>query len=139
MGVSAFPLGRADKVEQYILGLAFLQSAYLSADYERNTFTLSQAVYPSSSTKENIVPILRPGSNDKHLGAGAIVGIAVGGFMVLATSLLLAIILYRRKKARHAKPPELDDTEVQNLVTHELPSSDVCRRNRRRVTARAGQ
>ena len=60
-GVFRFPLRQASNDTQYVLGRAFLQSAYLSVDYERNNFNLSQALFPSSSTKENVVPILRPG------------------------------------------------------------------------------
>lgn len=132
-----FPIRRATKDTQYILGRTFLQSAYLSADYERNTFNLSQAIYPSSSTKENIVAILPPGLSGQNpgngdtgssprsgLSTGVIAGIAVGG--ALAVAIVVAIILLhrRRKKAKAAKPHELENTDVQNNMKHELPGDE---------------
>lgn len=52
-----FPIKRAANNNQYILGQTFLQSAYVSVDYHHQTFTLSQALYPSSSTKQKVEPI----------------------------------------------------------------------------------
>ncbi|KAF2819884.1 acid protease, partial [Ophiobolus disseminans] len=86
-GIFRFPMKQASNDTQYLLGRAFLQSAYLSVDYERNIFNLSQALYPSSSTKENIAPILSPKLSDQpiratsptaRLSTGAITGIAIG-------------------------------------------------------------
>ncbi|KAF2796098.1 acid protease, partial [Melanomma pulvis-pyrius CBS 109.77] len=106
-----FPLKRAENDTQYVLGRTFLQSAHISADYERNTFNLSQALYPSSSTSSNIVAILppseenlppsggdKPSSSKSGLGTGAIAGIAVGGFVVLTIIATILFIVYRRKK-----------------------------------------
>ncbi|KAF2031271.1 acid protease [Setomelanomma holmii] len=76
-GVFRFPIRQASNDTQYVLGRAFLQSAYLSADYERHTFSLSQALYPSSSTKANVVAITPPGTKE-GLSKGAISGIAAG-------------------------------------------------------------
>lgn len=128
-----FPIRRAAKDTQFILGRAFLQSAHLLADYERNTFNLSQALYPSSSTKENIVSVLppgllspnpndsgaKPGSSSK-LSTGIIAGIAVGGVVILAIVVALGFLLYRRKKRKNAKVHELEDTDVQNSMPHEV-------------------
>lgn len=145
-----FPLKRAANDSQYILGRTFLQSAYLSADYERNTFNLSQALYPSSSTAEKIVAVLPPlkettpgaggpgnggGGNDSNdpnqpdsgssLGTGAIVGIAVGLAVLALVIILLAFFLYRRRKT-NSKRHELADTDVMlKPVTHEVSGEQL--------------
>lgn len=133
-----FPIRRAAKDTQFILGRAFLQSAHLSADFERNTFNLSQALYPSSSTKENIVPILPPGllnpdsnsgaddpSSSNKLSTGVIAGIAVGGVVVLAIVVTIAFLIQRRRKGKKAKAHELEDTDVQNTMSHEVDGDHV--------------
>ncbi|KAF2476329.1 acid protease [Lindgomyces ingoldianus] len=133
-----FPLKRAANDSQYILGRTFLQSAYLSADYERNTFNLSQALYPTTATSPNIVAILpplnekSPGGNGgtsqskSGLSTGAIAGIAVGGAAVLAIVATAIFILYRRKKRTEKdETHELDDTDAQNTMAHEVPGDGI--------------
>ncbi|OAL56714.1 acid protease [Pyrenochaeta sp. DS3sAY3a] len=126
-----FPIRRASDNSEYVLGRAFLQSAYLSADYERNIFNLSQAIYPSSATKANIVPILPvdmiqvnpgtdSGNSSNKLSTGVIAGIAVGGAGGLALIVGIAFLLHRRKKDKKAKSHELEDTDVQNFASHEV-------------------
>ncbi|CAO2657587.1 Nn.00g037130.m01.CDS01 [Neocucurbitaria sp. VM-36] len=133
-----FPIRRASKDTEFILGRAFLQSAYLSADYERNTFNLSQALYPSSSTKEVIVPILPLGllnadpgfsgdrsNSNNRLSTGAIAGIAAGGAVALAVIATIVFLLHRRRKVKKTKGHELEDTDVQNNMSHEVHGDDV--------------
>jgi hypothetical protein len=134
-GVFRFPIKQAAKDTQYILGRTFLQSAYLSADYERNTFNLSQALFPSSATKENIVPISpltvstqpnQPGTLKRTVSTGAIAGIAAGGTIAALIIAALLILLYRRKqKTKRNKAHELDDNELENMVSHEMPGDEV--------------
>jgi hypothetical protein len=134
-----FPLRRAANDTQYVLGRTFLQSAHISADYERSMFNLSQALYPSSSTKENIVAVLPPleetspgeggngnPSGSSGIGTGAIAGIAVGAFVMLAVIAIAIFIMYRRKKkAKREEAHELDDTDVQKTQPHEAPGDDL--------------
>ena len=54
-----FPLKRAANQTQYTLGRAFLQQAYLIADYERSTFSVHQAVFPTT-LKTDLRPISPP-------------------------------------------------------------------------------
>ncbi|OCK83461.1 acid protease [Lepidopterella palustris CBS 459.81] len=127
-----FPLKRAANDSQYILGRTFLQSAYLSANYDRNTFNLSQALYPGSSVVSNILPILpevnittnnttpgpgSPSTTKKSLATGAIVGIAVGGAGMLLLA-CIAIFLYRRKGQKECKRKRAElegrDTEIND-------------------------
>lgn len=134
-GSFRFPIRRASNDSQYILGRAFLQSAYLSTDYDRRTFNLSQAVYPPSSTKENIVAILPPrnttesgatNSPSKGLSKGAIAGIAVGAAIVILSIAALAFICLRRRRRRkkEADVHELDDTIPLDRATHEVTGDE---------------
>jgi hypothetical protein len=134
-----FPLKRAANDSQYVLGRTFLQSAHISADYERSIFNLSQALYPSSSTEEKIVAVLPPleenspgeGANSNlsdssGIGTGAIAGITVGAFVLLVIIATGIFIMYRRKKkAKSEEAHELDDTDVQKTQPHEVPGDDL--------------
>ena len=87
-----FPLKRAQNNTQYTLGRVFLQEAYIIADYDRANFSIAQALVPSYTEQENLIPILPPveksstGPEDpgaspvssKKLSPGVIAGIAVG-------------------------------------------------------------
>ncbi|KAB2568979.1 putative peptidase aspartic protein [Lasiodiplodia theobromae] len=100
-----FPLKRAVNDTMYTLGRAFLQNAYVITNYETQTFSVHQALFPDSSA-QNIVPI--EGVNSKKddgssLSAGAIAGIAVGCAAVVAILALIFWLAYRRKKQKQEK------------------------------------
>ena len=71
------------------LGRAFLQEAYVVADYERSNFSVHQVAF--STQPQNIVAIYPPNSSlaeasdrDKpSLGTGAIAGISIGAVAVV--------------------------------------------------------
>ena len=95
-----FPLRRAANETQYLLGRTFLQQAYLTVDYDRNTFSVAQAVFPDANVPQKLVTIFPPG----HGGTGAlktsaIVGIAVG---VVILVVIAAIAIFRRYRRRRA-------------------------------------
>ncbi|KAF2440595.1 acid protease [Karstenula rhodostoma CBS 690.94] len=140
-----FPLKRAANDSQYVLGRAFLQSAHLSADYERNSFNLSQALYPSSQNEEEIVAVLPPlkettpgaggpgtgnspggsgAKSDKSLSTGAIAGIAVGLVVVVGVIAVIAFLMYRRRKAG-PKKHELADTDIMHHMSHEVSGEHI--------------
>jgi hypothetical protein len=87
---SYFPLRRAANDTQYTIGRSFLQEAYLTVDYERNNFSVSQARFATDSlTNINLVPITRPTNSNftgpadiagpsTSLSVGAKVGIGLG-------------------------------------------------------------
>jgi hypothetical protein len=54
-----FPLKQAANDTQYTLGRAFLQEAYLTVDYERGNFSISQCTWVQESNN-NVVSILSP-------------------------------------------------------------------------------
>ncbi|KAI1763585.1 acid protease [Hypoxylon sp. FL1150] len=114
-----FPLKRAANETQYTLGRAFLQEAYLTADYERHTFNVSACVW-NEGAKENIVTISSadgnsgstPGSGgggSSSLGGGAIAGIVIGAiafFLIVGAIIFLVIRRQRKKSAYAASEPE---------------------------------
>lgn len=120
-----FPIRRADNDTQYALGRAFLQEAYLVADYERSNFSIHQARldFASSGPQQQIVSILSPSyqnsaianqttsaSKSTRLSTGAIAGISIGS-VAFAASLLVFLFLFLRRRSKAA---ELDNTQQQN-------------------------
>lgn len=100
-----FPLRRALDPSQYTLGRAFLQAAYVIADYDRGNFSVSQALYPASSVPQNIVSIQAPsngrptGDDGKQPLAGwKIALIVIGCSIVIGLGLWLWV--RRRKRAQ---------------------------------------
>ncbi|KAJ5356781.1 Peptidase aspartic catalytic [Penicillium concentricum] len=117
-----FPLKRAANESQYTLGRTFLQEAYLTADYERRVFNVSQCTWDEGA-EENIVTISArsdtntneassPGSkipkppssdnaddsDDSSLGAGVIAGIVIGAVVGVALIALAVFFFLRRRK-----------------------------------------
>jgi hypothetical protein len=132
-GVFRFPIRRASNDSQYILGRAFLQSAHLSADYESSSFNLSQALYPSSSTKANIVPILPPGFPTQRTSKGGLstsvisgiaAGSAIAGFILVVGLVLFLLYRRRMRKRKSEESHELDDTDMLNTMAHEVAGDD---------------
>jgi len=105
-----FPLKSSEKT--FILGRAFMQNAYVIADYsdKRNNFTVAEALHPPTGTTRKLVTIYPPGEEPKgsKLGIGAIVGIAVGSVAVIAIVGISAWFIYRKKRAA-AEPAAQDD------------------------------
>lgn len=122
-----FPLRQADNDTQYTIGRSFLQEAYMIVDYERNNFSVHQAIHisnPLSNTQ--IVNIDRPDDStfssaptpSKGIPKGAIVGISVGAVVVLS----LAIILFWFCRRRRSKP--LSEEEKEEAAPHpQTPAS----------------
>ena len=80
-----FPIRRATRENQFVLGRTFLQESYLTVDWERQNFSISACNWVLEQDK-NIVPIISPkytGEQDGQtsrsgLSTGAIIGIALG-------------------------------------------------------------
>ncbi|CAI7580143.1 unnamed protein product [Penicillium crustosum] len=120
-----FPLKRATNESQYTLGRTFLQEAYLSADYERRIFNVSQCTW-NEGAEENIVTILASSatntsqstptsssssdsgdsSGGSSLSTGAIVGIAIGAVTAVVLIALAAFFFFRHQKQDAASEPE---------------------------------
>ncbi|KAI1379371.1 acid protease [Hypoxylon crocopeplum] len=127
-----FPLKRAANSTQYTLGRAFLQEAYLSADYERRTFNVSACAWVEGA-EENIVTILSKDSDStsssasggSSLSGGAIAGIVIGAVIgALIIGALIALIIRRqRKKAAYTVSDPGPDASVIAGPVHNAPAT----------------
>lgn len=119
-----FPIRRATSERQYILGRVFLQEAFLIADYERRTFSVSQAAFPSTAMPQEIVDINPPtseSSNSKikshHHNAitpGVIAGITVG--VAVSLALKSTALVYYGKRRQRKKQAAVQDPESPTYV-----------------------
>lgn len=145
-----FPLRIAANESQQVLGRAFLQEAYLFVDWERDYFTIGQAIHQNSTTQ--IVPVLSElyisgSSTPAHshsLSTGAIVGIAIGGCAVVTAIVALVVIMLlrsRRKRravqeangrlptelhSEHLKGAEIMSSQVYELQEGETSKHELC-------------
>jgi hypothetical protein len=101
-----FPLKRAANDTQTTLGRAFLQEAYLIADYERSSFSIHQRTY--AKTAQDIRTILPLGEAPPTNPTGSNnvkIAVAVGGSVGGAILITLAtgfVILIRQRSQRIA-------------------------------------
>jgi hypothetical protein len=116
-GQAIFPIRRtpAGSTAQAVLGRVFFQEAYVSADYERNVFNISQ-VNDANNVDSIIIPI--PSSNSsasgKSLSPGAIAGIAVGGFFgLLIVALICRWFCWTKPKRRREEEEKRKEQEAQ--------------------------
>ncbi|KAF1985662.1 acid protease, partial [Aulographum hederae CBS 113979] len=100
-----FPIRRAANDSQYTLGRTLLQEAYLIVDFERQNFTLAQALFPQPDAEPEIVSIESPGNVSVNRSAaphklktGVLIGIAVGAAIVLLCILVLAWYFWQRRR-----------------------------------------
>jgi hypothetical protein len=106
-----FPIRRSEKEDQYILGRTFLQEAYLTVDWERQNFSVSQVNW-TKPNREQIVSIISPvytGESQRNesdefgpsLRKGPIAAIAVSATLcVVMASITLWWFRRRRSKQR---------------------------------------
>ncbi|KAF2438355.1 acid protease [Karstenula rhodostoma CBS 690.94] len=127
-----FPLKRAANDTQYTLGRAFLQEAYLIADYERQNFSVWPCKWDSDTTNGNIIPILSKdaptntsdpaggngnnnnsdtsqSSSNNGISSGAIAGIVIGVIAIIAA---IAAWLYWRRRKSKSKASELEGNQA---------------------------
>ncbi|KAJ5306853.1 hypothetical protein N7508_005868 [Penicillium antarcticum] len=135
-----FPLKRAANSTQFTLGRAFLQEAYLSADYERSTFNVSACAWDEDA-EEDIVTITSKDSDSSAcsgdacpstggnpddsstLSNGSVAGIAIAalvGVAILAAVLFFFIRRQRQKMSSKASLPETDESVLSGPV-HNAP------------------
>ncbi|MCJ1350244.1 MAG: hypothetical protein MMC33_000225 [Icmadophila ericetorum] len=101
-----------DSQTTFVLGRVFLQEAYLIVDYERSTFSVSQALFPDPSISSDLVPIYAPNvtivpqssgpstPKSSTFPVGAIAGIAVGAVALIIAA---AYFFIRRRNLQQAK------------------------------------
>ncbi|KAF4549425.1 Hypothetical protein D9617_21g096460 [Elsinoe fawcettii] len=108
-----FPLQRAANSTQFTLGRTFFQETYVSVDYPRNEFRLTQALFPSDPSTSSLITIFPPGGGPKPtLPLGAIIGIAIGGALLLFA--LLGFLFWRWRKKRS----ESNERKMEEKLNH---------------------
>ena len=111
-----FPLQRAETPDQYTLGRAFFQNAYVIVDYERASVKVYQALYPSSDMNERLVAIdplnpaarQSPSPTGRHFDRRYLALIVIGPILVVCVPLFpwYFFCWRRRQKRRDQKESE---------------------------------
>lgn len=138
---------RAREETQYTLGRVFLQEAYVIADYDRGNFSVSQALFPPTSSEQQIVAINPPmevvaGNNDtqpagpdgdspheeKHkqkLGPGGIAGIVIGALVGVFSVLAILFLLKRRSRKGQTDALSTDASVEKREAGDNLPEIEA--------------
>ncbi|KAG9847458.1 acid protease, partial [Aureobasidium melanogenum] len=124
-----FPLRRAANSSQYTLGRTFMQEAYITVDYERAKFNVSQCVWPQNIGDVPEIVVIEPAPSSQNSGysgassgavtsstsrtsskaglsGGAIGGIVAGSVIGVAALIGLATWLVRRDRKMKARLAE---------------------------------
>jgi hypothetical protein len=130
-----FPIQRTLLDNTAVLGRAFLQGAYIIADWDKRTLNISQAnlvestesrvfslTPPSNSTFNPNELITSNSSRSPRLSTGEIVGITVLIVAVVAGSIALLLILRKRRRKREEAAKKLMAEEAQRA---QEPSSAI--------------
>lgn len=136
-----FPLRRAANATQYLLGRTFFQEAYVTVDYDRGNFSVSQCKW-DSTLSQNIVPILPPGNstsnstaNSSTISTGAIAGIASGGAVVAIVGIALLYLYYLKPRFKKKAAAELAANPINRqesvIIKPELDGSTVEPQNKK--------
>lgn len=123
-----FPLRQAQNDSQYTLGRAFLQNAYVIADYDRSNFSVSQAVFPNGSNTQQIVAIRRPNdsllvTHHKTLSRNDVVGMAVAA--VVSSSIIVAAMLRHGVRKRFKAQVKEKSSGDKGMNTNEHEAEGV--------------
>jgi len=131
-----FPIRRAANDTQYTIGRAFLQEAYITVNYERSVFHVSQAT-SSTSNEQNLIPISSTDStfdtisHPHSISSGAFPGIIIGAVALLFFLCALAYFYLRRRRRlqqqqRERQPQQpCDSTTSMTQTTPTHPNSEL--------------
>ncbi|KAF2419597.1 acid protease [Tothia fuscella] len=112
-----FPLRRAANDTQYTLGRTFLQEAYLTVDWERQNFSISQCKWlegaasllvpiesaNGTSSSGTMGGVATPSNTSSKVSVGAIAGIVIAVVAILVLTGLWAFFHFRRKAERERR------------------------------------
>ena len=117
-----FPLARATNSSQYTLGRTFFQEAYVTVDYERRIFRVSQCTWDPNAQQsiEAIsslsLPQVSTYSKPHHISGGAIAGIVVGTVIGIVIIVTLGYFLYKQFTPSHQpRHQETDSSEKAGI------------------------
>jgi Eukaryotic aspartyl protease len=108
-----FPIRKAADNTQFIIGRAFLQETYLTVDYGRNNFSISQAVFTEEAVSNVVLYAITrsddsvfpgPSVDGSGLSTGAKAGIGVGvGLSVVVVAVVVWFCCMKRKSGFDAE------------------------------------
>ncbi|KAF2673217.1 acid protease [Microthyrium microscopicum] len=123
-----FPIKPASNPLQFTLGRAFLQEAYLVANYETKNFTLGQRLYTTDRT--TVTPIRDPHRPaESEVSNAATYGLIAGGCAL--AGLLILFLVYRcaRKRSNDEEAKEStygkSELDSNNQTIFELDKTEV--------------
>ncbi|KAI1269115.1 aspartic peptidase domain-containing protein [Xylariaceae sp. FL1019] len=118
-----FPLKRTNS-SNAILGRSFLQEAYIVTNYETNTFSVHQALFPDNPLRDTSIQTIAPSPESPYPGnpvppkkqagisqdqiAGVVVGICLGSIALVTTAVLI------RRKRRQFKTVDHETVEYKD-------------------------
>jgi len=127
-----FPLKRATDPSQYRLGRAFLQEAYIIADYERRNFTVAPCVWNESATADiRTIHSLSADSTSttaaRHgMSAGALVGIVMAVVFIMFGAGASMFWLHQRRQKREEPTPLIEQVgQIVLSVNHDRSQEAV--------------
>jgi hypothetical protein len=103
--VRYFPLRPTNNTRNmWILGRAFLQNAYITADYERKKFYVHQVKWPENNETSIIKPIFSAKTNSHaiQLSSPATAGLVLSIVSVIGLT-ILGLLFYRRRRRKTAQ------------------------------------
>ena len=115
-----FPLARATNSSQYTLGRTFFQEAYVTADYERRIFRVSQCAWdPNAQQSIEAISSLSSWqastySKPHHISGGTIAGIVIGTVIGIVTIIILGCFLYKKFTPRHQETDSLEKPGIDS-------------------------
>ncbi|KAL8775101.1 MAG: hypothetical protein Q9209_000580 [Squamulea sp. 1 TL-2023] len=121
-----FPLQRAANESQYTLGRTFLQEAYLTVDWERQNFSISQCSFDPRISQKNLVSIHSVDNSTTATGQqgatsnGTIIGVAVGvavAVVLIIGGIAAFFIIQKRKRKQQGAEARTkgSDEEVEKI------------------------
>ncbi|KAK6587499.1 hypothetical protein PZA11_000789 [Diplocarpon coronariae] len=122
-----FPLKRATENSTLVLGRAFLQEAYLVADYERSNFSVYQMKWDPNAKGDirAILPLTdtpAQAAKNRKVSITVIVAISIGGalFITIVASCVIKACQYCQRR-RAMESPDLDS--MSSIQPSESPRS----------------
>ena len=125
--INYFPLRKAANNTQYTIGRVFLQETYLTVDYERNNFSISQALFSQDALVDmNLVDISRPADStfagphitrSSVLSKAEIAGVVVGAAVAIALLVVIGVLCFRLRRDRNNKRYIRDRSDERSRKT----------------------
>jgi hypothetical protein len=147
-----FPLKRAKDPSQYVFGRTFLQETYITVDYERANFSLSQAylaggpgyivpifntTYSARDRNESITPNGSNGPTKKGLPSGASAGIGVSAGVLALAGIVLVLSWRKGWLIFRKNSSSLDIFEKGELHGNDKPRVEAMQKERAELVGTA--